>query len=59
MANMMQIVMYLNNYIDRNALPYARVQGIEEDLKLTGIVSYLSTALLPNAVVDLGRSNTM
>ena len=30
--------MYLNNYIDRNALPYARIQGIEEDLNMTGIV---------------------
>lgn len=35
----LKIVMYLNNYIDRNALPYARIQGMEEDLGLTGIVS--------------------
>jgi hypothetical protein len=31
--------MYLNNYVDRNALPYARIQGLEDDLGLTGIVS--------------------
>lgn len=42
-----QIVMYLNNYVDRNALPYARVQGIEEDLGLTGMVSPSTYCLLP------------
>jgi hypothetical protein len=25
------------NYIDRNAVPHARVQGLEEDLNLTGV----------------------
>ena len=31
------MVMYVMNYIDRNALPHARVQGIEEDLRLDGV----------------------
>ncbi|KAL3447232.1 major facilitator superfamily domain-containing protein [Aspergillus insuetus] len=30
------MVMYVMNYIDRNALPQARVQGLEEDLNLSG-----------------------
>jgi hypothetical protein len=30
------MVMYVRNYVDRNALPQARVQGLEEDLKLSG-----------------------
>ena len=38
--------MYLNNYVDRNALPYARVQGIEEDLGLTGVVRLKKSPLL-------------
>lgn len=29
--------MYIMNYIDRNALPQARVQGLEEDLELKGV----------------------
>lgn len=29
--------MYIMNYIDRNALPHARVQGLEEDLGLQGV----------------------
>lgn len=29
--------MYIMNYIDRNALPHARVQGLEEDLGLEGV----------------------
>lgn len=29
--------MYIMNYIDRNALPHARVQGLEEDLNLSGV----------------------
>jgi hypothetical protein len=28
--------MYIMNYIDRNALPQARIQGLEEDLGLVG-----------------------
>lgn len=32
-----QMVMYVMNYIDRNALPHARVQGIEDDLGLDGV----------------------
>lgn len=44
-----QIVMYLNNYVDRNALPYARVQGIEEDLGLTGMVRLSPSPLAPFA----------
>lgn len=28
--------MYVMNYIDRNALPHARVQGLEDDLGLSG-----------------------
>ncbi|KAH7002144.1 major facilitator superfamily domain-containing protein [Ilyonectria destructans] len=31
------IVMYIMNYIDRNAVPHARVQGLEEDLGLKGV----------------------
>ncbi|CEL09664.1 hypothetical protein ASPCAL12797 [Aspergillus calidoustus] len=30
------MVMYVMNYIDRNALPQARVQGLEKDLNLAG-----------------------
>ncbi|KAF2018080.1 MFS general substrate transporter [Aaosphaeria arxii CBS 175.79] len=30
------IVMYIMNYIDRNALPQARIQGLEEDIGLVG-----------------------
>ena len=29
--------MYIMNYIDRNAVPHARVQGLEEDLGLEGV----------------------
>lgn len=29
--------MYIMNYIDRNALPHARVQGLEKDLDLHGV----------------------
>lgn len=29
--------MYIMNYIDRNAVPHARVQGLEEDLGLHGV----------------------
>lgn len=29
--------MYIMNYIDRNALPQARVQGLEDDLGLRGV----------------------
>lgn len=28
--------MYILNYIDRNALPHARLQNLEEDLGLQG-----------------------
>lgn len=28
--------MYILNYIDRNALPQARIQGLEKDLGLVG-----------------------
>lgn len=31
-----QMVMYVMNYIDRNAVPHARVQGLEDDLGMTG-----------------------
>ncbi|KAJ3540525.1 hypothetical protein NM208_g5031 [Fusarium decemcellulare] len=31
------IVMYIMNYIDRNAVPHARVQGLEDDLGLKGV----------------------
>ncbi|EMR71852.1 putative mfs transporter protein [Eutypa lata UCREL1] len=31
------IVMYVLNYIDRNALPQARIQGIEKDIGLVGV----------------------
>lgn len=29
--------MYIMNYIDRNAVPHARVQGLEADLGLKGV----------------------
>ena len=29
--------MYIMNYIDRNALPQARIQGLEDDLGLAGV----------------------
>ena len=29
--------MYILNYVDRNALPQARVQGLEEDIGLDGV----------------------
>jgi MFS family permease len=29
--------MYIMNYIDRNALPQARIQGLEEDIGLVGV----------------------
>ena len=29
--------MYIMNYIDRNALPQARIQGLEDDLGLKGV----------------------
>lgn len=32
-----QSLMYILNYIDRNALPQAKVQGISEDIDLAGI----------------------
>lgn len=32
-----QSLMYILNYIDRNALPQAKVQGISEDIGLAGI----------------------
>ncbi|KAI0145465.1 major facilitator superfamily transporter [Xylariaceae sp. FL1272] len=31
------MVMYILNYVDRNALPQARIQGLEEDLGLVGV----------------------
>lgn len=31
------IIMYLLNYVDRNALPQARVQGLEDDIGLKGV----------------------
>lgn len=31
------IVMYILNYIDRNAVPHARVQGLEDDLGMHGV----------------------
>jgi hypothetical protein len=34
---MVQILMYIMNYIDRNALPQARIQGLERDLGLVGV----------------------
>jgi len=32
-----QIIMYIMNYIDRNALPQARLQGLEKDLGMKGV----------------------
>jgi len=33
----LQIIMYIMNYIDRNALPQARLQGLEKDLGMKGV----------------------
>ncbi|GAB7362469.1 hypothetical protein MBLNU230_g2791t1 [Neophaeotheca triangularis] len=30
-------IMYILNYVDRNALPQARIQGIEDDINLVGV----------------------
>ncbi|KAJ0350492.1 hypothetical protein KNSL1_003894 [Colletotrichum chrysophilum] len=30
------IIVYITNYIDRNAVPHARVQGLEKDLNMSG-----------------------
>ncbi|CAG9950673.1 unnamed protein product [Clonostachys rosea f. rosea IK726] len=46
------IVMYIMNYIDRNALPQARIQGIEQDLGLKG-VEY-NIVLIPSNMI-LGK----
>lgn len=36
-ADQQKFIMYIMNYIDRNALPHARVQGLEDDLGLKGV----------------------
>jgi hypothetical protein len=32
-----QILVYILNYVDRNALPQARIQGLEDDIGLVGV----------------------
>ena len=57
--------MYVMNYIDRNALPQARVQGLEEDIGLVGVqynvalsilfVGYVSMQVPSNMILGLVR----
>ena len=57
--------MYIMNYIDRNALPQARVQGLEEDLGLEGVqynvalsilfVGYVACQIPSNMILGLVR----
>ncbi|KAM5345247.1 hypothetical protein ACJ41O_011109 [Fusarium nematophilum] len=59
------IVMYIMNYIDRNAVPHARVQGLEEDLGLKGVqynivlsitfIGYILMQVPSNMILSLVR----
>ncbi|CAG9947365.1 unnamed protein product [Clonostachys rosea f. rosea IK726] len=58
-------VMYVLNYIDRNAVPHARVQGLEEDLGLVGFqynivlsvtfAGYISMQIPSNMILSFFR----
>lgn len=57
--------MYIMNYIDRNALPQARIQGLEADIGLVGVqynialsvlfVGYVSMQIPSNMILGLVR----
>ncbi|KAI0015300.1 major facilitator superfamily transporter [Xylariomycetidae sp. FL0641] len=59
------IIMYILNYIDRNALPQARVQGLEEDIGLHGVqynvvlsltfIGYILMQVPSNMILSLCR----
>jgi len=61
----LQIFVYILNYIDRNALPAARVQGLDTDLELTGdeyniaisvlFVGYVSMQVPSNMILGIVR----
>jgi hypothetical protein len=62
-ANSGQMVMYVMNYIDRNALPQARVQGLEKDLNLAGYeynivlsLTFIGYILMQGTSTVLGES---
>lgn len=53
------MLMYVMNYIDRNALPHARVQGLEDDLGLSGYeynivlsLTFVGYILMQGTVLD-------
>jgi hypothetical protein len=57
------MVMYVMNYIDRNALPQARVQGLEKDLNLAGYeynivlsLTFIGYILMQGTSTVLGES---
>ena len=41
-----QILVYILNYVDRNALPQARIQGLEEDIGLEGVQYQVCLSIL-------------
>lgn len=59
------MLMYMLNYVDRNALPAARLQGLEKDLGLVGeqynvcisvlFVGYISMQVPSNMILGLVR----
>ncbi|KAK5070338.1 hypothetical protein LTR64_000008 [Lithohypha guttulata] len=59
------ILMYIMNYIDRNALPQARIQGLEADIGLKGVeynvalsvlfVGYVSMQIPSNMILGIVR----
>ena len=59
-----QIIMYIMNYIDRNAVPQARVQGLEKDLNLKGVeynvvlsVTFIGYILMQGKAANQCRGN--
>ncbi|KAF9877111.1 major facilitator superfamily transporter [Colletotrichum karsti] len=59
------IIVYIMNYIDRNAVPHARVQGLEKDLNMSGyeynivlsvtFVGYISMQIPSNMILTKVR----
>ncbi|KAF5523299.1 putative transporter [Colletotrichum aenigma] len=59
------IIVYIMNYIDRNAVPHARVQGLEKDLNMSGyqynivlsvtFVGYISMQVPSNMILTKVR----
>jgi hypothetical protein len=57
--------MYIMNYIDRNALPQARIQGLEKEIGLVGVqynvvlsltfIGYILMQVPSNMVLSLMR----